>query len=69
MDYYGLQYLQNKLLMKQPRIALRYGYYEMKNLMFDFGISSPPDLRYWNAVVGWNAKAVDSLADRLEFHA
>ena len=67
MDYYGLQYLQNKLLTKQPRIALRYGYYEMKNLTFDFGISSPPDLRYWNAVVGWNAKAVDSLADRLEF--
>ena len=54
-------------MLKQPRISLRYGFYEMKNLTFDFGISTPPDLRFWNSVVGWNAKAVDSLADRLEF--
>lgn len=46
---------------------MRYGYYDMKNLVFDFGISSPPDLRNWNAVVGWCAKGVDSLADRLTF--
>lgn len=64
---YGIAYLKNKLLMKEPRVRMRYGFYEMKNLTFDFGISSPPDLRYWNAVVGWNAKAVDAMADRLSF--
>lgn len=67
MDYYGIAYLKNKLTLKTPRIAMRYGFYEMKNLTFDFGISSPPDLRYWNAVVGWCAKSVDAMADRLSF--
>ena len=40
----------------------------MKNITFDFGISSPPELKYWNSIVGWCAKAVDSLADRLDFY-
>ena len=47
---------------------LRYNYYDMKNLTFDFGISSPPELRYWNSCVGWCAKGVDALADRLDFY-
>ena len=64
---YGIAYLQNKLAMKRVRVLTRYTFYEMKNCVFDFGISTPPDLRYWNAVVGWCAKAVDSLADRLDF--
>lgn len=67
MDYKGIAYLQNKLLLKQPRTHLRYAYYEMKNIMFDFGISTPPDLRAWMSVLGWCAKGVDSLADRLSF--
>lgn len=68
MEYKGIAYLQNKLIMKRLRVGLRYQFYEMKNNTFDFGISSPPDLKYWNSVVGWCAKAVDSLADRLEFY-
>lgn len=68
MDYKGIAYLQNKLAMKRLRGIERYVYYEMKNTTFDFGISTPPALKYWNSVVGWCAKAVDSLADRLEFH-
>lgn len=64
---YGLAYLKNKLTLKAPRVQTRYGFYEMKNLTFDFGISSPPDLRYWNACVGWCAKGVDALNDRLAF--
>ena len=68
MNYYGIPYLQNKLNAKRLRVMNRYSYYEMKNCTFDFGISSPPELRYWNSVVGWCAKAVDSLADRLDFH-
>ena len=68
MNYYGIPYLQNKLNQKRIRVFTRYSYYEMKNATFDFGISSPPELKYWNSVVGWCAKAVDSLADRLDFH-
>lgn len=68
MNYYGIPYLQAKLNAKRLRVLARYEYYEMKNATFDFGISSPPELRYWNSVVGWCAKAVDSLADRLDFH-
>lgn len=68
MNYYGIPYLQNKLNCKRMRVLTRYRYYEMKNLTFDFGISSPPELRYWNSVVGWCSKAVDSLADRLDFY-
>ncbi|MBR3240227.1 MAG: phage portal protein [Oscillospiraceae bacterium] len=64
---YGLAYLKQKLFFLQPRLRMRYGYYEMKNLTFDFGISTPPELQYWNAVVGWCAKGVDAMADRLKF--
>ena len=66
MTYKGIPYLQNLLAMKRLRGLLRYGFYEMKNITFDFGISSPPELKYWNSVVGWCAKGVDALADRLD---
>ena len=68
MDYYGIDYLKNKLRKKRDRNAARYCFYEMKNLARDFGISTPPELRHFNSVVGWCAKAVDSLADRLDFY-
>lgn len=68
MSYYGIPYLQNKLNNKRICVQKRYQFYEMKNYTFDFGISSPPELRYWNSVVGWCAKGVDTLADRLDFH-
>lgn len=68
MNYKGIPYLQYKLNQKRIRTGLRYQYYEMKNVTFDFGISTPPDLRLWNSVVGWCAKAVDALADRLNFY-
>lgn len=47
---------------------MRYSYYDMKNCAMDFGISTPPELKYWNSVVGWCATGVDSLADRLELN-
>ena len=68
MELRGIQYLQNKMAIKRRRVGVRYLFYEMKNTTIDFGISTPPDLRYWNSVIGWCAKAVDSLADRLEFY-
>lgn len=63
----GVTYLKDKLARKKGRAALRYKYYEMKNVVYDFGISTPPDLRYWMGTLGWCGKAVDSLADRLSF--
>ena len=66
MNYKGIPYLQNKLIEKRARVLLRYCYFDMKNLTFDFGISTPPELKYWNSVVGWCSKGVESLADRLE---
>ena len=66
-DYKGIDYLRNKLTVKKSRVRLRYKHYEMKNIVRDFNISTPPDLRYWMGTLGWCAKAVDSLADRLVF--
>ena len=63
----GINYLRRKLETKRKRVLKRYKYYEMKNSVRDFGISTPPDLRAWNSTIGWCAKAVDSLADRLTF--
>lgn len=68
MKYYGIPFLKTKLLTKMIRVSKRYKYYEMKNAALDFGISSPPELKYFNSVVGWCAKGVDSLADRLDLY-
>lgn len=68
MEYVGIQFLKDRLTKKRIRIGTRYLYYEMKNETFDFGISSPPELRWWNSCVGWCAKGVDALADRLDFY-
>ena len=68
MEYVGLENLKNYLMLKRIRVGVRYVFYEMKNNTFDFGISSPPELKWWNSCVGWCAKAVDSLGDRLDFY-
>ena len=68
MNYYGIPYLQTKLMQKQFRVQKRYWYYEQKNNTLDFGISTPPALKYYNSIVGWCAKGVDALADRLDFY-
>lgn len=64
---YGVNYLRTKLENKQVRVRKRYNYYEMKHLAADFQISTPPKLRSWMNCLGWCAKAVDSMADRLVF--
>lgn len=66
-EFYGMEYLERKLASKRSRVLLRYKYYDMKNMVRDFGISTPPALRNWVSVLGWCQKAVDSLADRLVF--
>lgn len=66
-DYKGIDYLRKKLAAKAGRVMIRYKYYDMKQVVKDFGISTPPDLRHFMETLGWCAKAVDSLADRLCF--
>lgn len=63
----GIAYLKNKLDEKKTRVALRYRYYEAKNKVKDWQISTPPELQSAGSVLGWCGKAVDSLADRLVF--
>lgn len=67
MNYKGIGYLQRKLEMKRPRVLLRYAFYEQKQKANDFGISTPQGLEWFQSVNGWCTKAVDGLADRLQF--
>lgn len=67
MEYKGIDYLRKKLAYKSNRVKLRYKYYEMKNITKDFRISTPPQLINWMNCLGWCAKTVDTLADRLVF--
>lgn len=67
MAYMGIEYLRRKLQSKQNRVRTRYDYYEMKNAMRDFNITTPPQLSWIKKTLGWCGKAVDSLADRLVF--
>lgn len=64
---YGMEYLKQKLSRKQVRIRMRYSYYEMKHIAEDLRISTPPQLQSWVNTLGWCAKSVDSIADRLVF--
>ena len=52
---------------KLTRNMLRDSYYEMKAIPDDLGISVPPHLQNLEQVIGWSAKAVDSLANRSQF--
>ncbi len=63
----GIGRLRTRLALKRIRVEKRYSYYEMKNRLKDFDISSPPKLRSFQSVLGWCSKAVDSLSDRLMF--
>ena len=65
--YKGIDYLRRRLISKRTRVELRYKHYEMKNIVADLGISTPPDLMYWMGTLGWCSRAVDSMADRLVF--
>lgn len=63
----GIEYLRDKLNYKRPKVKTRYRYYEMKQIVKDLNISTPPDLRFWMGCLGWCSRAVDALADRLVF--
>lgn len=66
--YKGIEYLRRKLATKQRGVQRRYDYYEMKYLAADPSPLIPTNLKdAYRSVLGWCAKAVDSLADRLVF--
>lgn len=64
----SVEYLKKKLISKQARVNRRYDCYAMKYAPTDRSPIIPDKLKHiYKAVLGWNAKAVDSLADRLVF--
>lgn len=68
MAQQGIEYLRRKLAMKQPRVQTRYSYYEMKECHTPRNLMVPNQLRNkFSIKLGWCTKAVDSLADRLQF--
>ena len=64
---YGLEWLKRKLTQKQTRVNLRYQYYEMKNFVPEISNMLPASFRNVARSLGWCAKAVDSLANRISF--
>lgn len=64
----GIGYLKRKLALKQSRVQTRYRYYEMKECHTPRNLMVPVELRNkFSIKLGWCTKAVDSLADRLQF--
>src|SRR5690625_4474523 len=64
----GIEYLRNKLEVYRRGALYRQKVYDMKHDDFTPGITIPPKLRQqYKATLGWGAKAVDSVADRLVF--
>ena len=65
---YGIGYLRNKLAQKSRGVTKRYDYYEMKYLARDPSPLIPAPLKEsYKSILGWCAKSVDALADRLMF--
>lgn len=64
---YGLTYLKTKLAQKSIRVKTRYKYYEMKNRVEDISGIIPESFKCLGSALGWCAKAVDTLADRIVF--
>lgn len=64
---YGIDYLRQKLGQKASRVNLRYQYYEMKQAMRKVSALIPPEFRTLTYALGWCAKAVDTLSDRIVF--
>lgn len=64
--YQGKEYLKSKLNTVKDWVKTRYDYYEMKNMNNLLSISVPQNLmNAYRSRLGWCAKAVDLLGDRL----
>lgn len=62
---YGKDYLKSKLMLKRRRVEIRYDYYDMKNVAPYMSKMLPSEYAWLAHSLGWCAKAVDSLANRL----
>lgn len=64
----GIDLLRVKLASKRAGVQRRYQYYDMHIVMRDDRLRElPPKFQWMQSVLGWCAKAVDTLADRLVF--
>lgn len=59
--------LVQRLGSKQIRNTLRSKYYDAKQTVRHLGIAIPPHLQSIETVIGWPAKAVDDLEQRIDF--
>lgn len=66
-DQATLTRLLKRLNDKQPRNLLRASYYDGKRALRQVGTVIPPQYYRLGIVLGWSAKAVDTLADRCNF--
>lgn len=67
-EYRGIGYLRRKLNEKKLRVDVRKHYYEMKEMSVSESKVIPAGLLdMYRSTLGWCAKAVDSIADRLVF--
>jgi hypothetical protein len=65
-ERYELNELWQCWTTKMRRNLIRKLYYDQKNCLEDLGIGIPPHMVDLNAVLGWPAKAVDTLARRCQ---
>lgn len=65
--YKGMAFLRRKLEEKRIRVLTRYRYYDMKNGIHYVRTLIPTEFMWMAQTLGWCAKAVDSLGDRLAF--
>lgn len=64
----GIEYLRRKLVSHQNKVNMRYNQYAMKYIDQDVSVTIPKQIRgRYRSVLGWCAKGVDALADRLVF--
>lgn len=63
----GINYCRSLLAKKAGRNGMRYNFYEMKNHVDDLMLVRNTRMNNIRSSLGWCAKAVDSLADRLHF--
>lgn len=59
-----LSRLVDQVRRKQARNALRRRYYDHRSVLKDLGIAIPPQMRDVETVLGWPAKAVDTMSRR-----
>ena len=66
-EYKGIEYLRYKLNSKRVRVLARYTYYDMKHSAKDLSNVTPQQFNWLRPVLGWCAKAADSISDRIIF--